>query len=227
MPAKAESMAAWAPAFAGVTKYIDAVPSSLPKEVKPIERSGDGFLAASRGLRYRVDFTGDEAPDLRRWGLRRRCQPVEGGERGLDARPIHALGDHDQARLWRAIGPGCEVGWRVDRVLHTVNHHGGRHAGDVKQAFYPQDGLAMAVEQHGQPDGEGRPLQRLVQPHRERDDIVAMTADVVAATMIAAMVMPGEEILLLSQPPARFLALCGGIIDIAGEQSNRRHRISP
>src|SRR5215475_8467475 len=84
------------------------------------------------------------APDA---GLCRRRQAVEGGERGLDARPIYALRYHDQARLRRAFGPGCEVGWRVDGVLNAVDHHGGRHAGDVKQALYPQDGSAVPVEQ--------------------------------------------------------------------------------
>jgi hypothetical protein len=50
----------------------------------------------------------------------------------------------------------------MDGAPYAVNHHGGRHAGDAKQALHPQDGSTVPVEQHGQPACKGCPSQRLV-----------------------------------------------------------------
>ncbi len=59
----------------------------------------------------------------------------------------------------------------MDDVLDAVQDDGAG-AADVEEAFDPEHVLAARLEQHGQPDAEGRPVELLVEDERERPDVL-------------------------------------------------------
>ena len=69
-----------------------------------------------------------------------------------------------------ASGPARHMNGRVDEVLDAVDRHGRRLAGEIENALDAQHLVAMPVEQHGQPDAEGRPVERFVEGERKGVD---------------------------------------------------------
>ena len=64
---------------------------------------------------------------------------------------------------------------RMHEVLHRMNRHRRFRVGDIEDALDPQQLVAMAMEQHRQPNAEPRPIDRLVETERQSTDIaVAM-----------------------------------------------------
>ena len=66
-----------------------------------------------------------------------------------------------QADIW--IG-------RMDQTLHAVDGHRCVGIGDIEDAFDAQHPIAMAVEQHAEPQAEQRPVDRTVERQREGVD---------------------------------------------------------
>src|SRR5215213_2120110 len=88
---------------------------------------------------------------------------VEGLKRLLKAGTHQAPGDKYEAGACNSIRPGVEMGWRMDRMLDTVNDHRRRNTPNVQHAFHAKNILPVTVQQHGQPQGEGRPVERRIQ----------------------------------------------------------------
>src|SRR5829696_7550249 len=51
----------------------------------------------------------------------------------------------------------------VDDVLHTFHQQRTSSRADVEQTFQPEDPVAVPMEQHGQPDAEHLPVERVVE----------------------------------------------------------------
>ena len=72
----------------------------------------------------------------------------------------------------------------MHEMLYRMHRHRCCRVGDIEDALHPQQLIAMAVEQHRQPDAEPRPIDRFVEAERQRADIVG-----VAMMIIGRMVM--------------------------------------
>ena len=83
----------------------------------------------------------------------------------------------------------------MHQMLHGMHRHRRCRVGDIEDAFYPQQRVAMAVEQHRQPDAEPRPIDRLVDTERQSTDIVGVSMMIVGHGIIAVRRLPGFVVL--------------------------------
>jgi len=83
--------------------------------------------------------------------------PKARNERSITAR-IEPARDDYQTRASVRIGPCLQMPRRMHQMLHGMHRHRRHCVGDIEDALYPQQRLAMAVEQHRQPDAEPRPI---------------------------------------------------------------------
>jgi hypothetical protein len=118
----------------------------------------------------RSQHTGASA-NLRFCRLKReRCK------RALDDIALEPSDYEDDARTAIIVRPGRQVIRRVHEVLHAVDDNWPAVRTDVQQSFHAQDVAAMAMQQHGQPDAEGGPIQRPLETQTE-----SMNAGIVTA----------------------------------------------
>ena len=89
--------------------------------------------------------------------------------------------DEDQPRASVGVGPRRHVDGRMDEMLHAVDGDRRGRARDVQDALHPQHLLAMAVEQHGQPQAEQGPVERPVEAEREGVDGLVVPVAIVRA----------------------------------------------
>ena len=66
---------------------------------------------------------------------------------------------------------------RMHEMLHRMHRDRRCRVGNIEDAFDPQQRIAMAMQQHRQPDAEPRPIDRLVEAERQRGDIVYVRDD--------------------------------------------------
>jgi hypothetical protein len=99
---------------------------------------------------------------------------AEGAERALDRRRIEPTGDEYQTRRPILIWPRVQMAGRMHEVLHGVDRHRRGRVGDVEDTLDPQQRIAMAVQQHCQPNAEPRPIDRLVEAERSCTDIIGV-----------------------------------------------------
>ena len=64
----------------------------------------------------------------------------------------------------------------MHEMLDPVDRDRRFRARDIEDALHPQHLVAMAVKQHGQPDPEHRPIDRLIQAERDSADVVVAVA---------------------------------------------------
>src|SRR5262249_35848998 len=100
---------------------------------------------------------------------------AESTKRPLDYCRIEPARDTYQARASVPIGPCLQVSWRMHQMLHGMHRHRCYRIRDIEDAFYPQQRVAMAVEQHRQPDAKPGPINRLVDVERQGADVVGMS----------------------------------------------------
>jgi hypothetical protein len=82
----------------------------------------------------------------------------------------------------------------MDDVLNAVQHDRPFEA-DVQQPLHPQHVVAASLQQHRQPDAEGRPVERLVEHEAERPRLVRwLVPDVVLEVARIALASAPEEI---------------------------------
>src|SRR5450631_625992 len=86
-------------------------------------------------------------------------EAVEYRERPPNHVGLDSFHDEYQPRSVILARPAAQMGRRVHQMLHPVNGDGPLFARERQYSFDPQDSLAMPVEQHGQPDAEGRPVE--------------------------------------------------------------------
>ena len=122
---------------------------------------------------------------------------AEGAERSLDQCRIEPAGDEYQTRAPIPIGPRAQMPRRMHQMLHRMHRHRRCRVGDIEDALDPQQRIAMAVEQHRQPDAEPRPIDRLVEAERQRADIVGVAMMIVGRMIVAICRLP-----VLSAPSA-------------------------
>ena len=131
---------------------------------------------------------------------------IEGGEGTFDPGLIEPMEDEDDAGSMVRVRPGVEMGRRMNDMLHAMDHHRRFLTSDVQDAFYPQNLLAMAVKQHGQPESERRPVKRFIDDHRHGLDVVTV--------IMVTMSVPALAI----EPTLHFSCLGIRIIEIARQQ---------
>jgi hypothetical protein len=83
----------------------------------------------------------------------------------------------------------------MHQMLHGMHGHRRHCIGDIENALYPQQRLAMAVEQHCQPEAEPRPIDSLVDAESEGADIVGVAMVTVGDGVIRFRRLPGSVIL--------------------------------
>ena len=81
--------------------------------------------------------------------------------RKVELRVDHA-GDKDEIGTMIARRPSGQVLRRMYHVLRHVHDHRAGIA-DVQQALYAQYVRPMHLQQHAQPDAEGRPVERSIE----------------------------------------------------------------
>src|SRR5207247_66861 len=82
-----------------------------------------------------------------------------------------ASGDEAEPRTPLLVRPALEMDGRVDGVLDAVEEHRPGVA-DVEQTLDAEDVRTARLEQHRQPDSEGRPVELVVEEQGERADVV-------------------------------------------------------
>ena len=107
----------------------------------------------------------DGAPNL---------ETSERPKRALDQALLEATHDEHEARAPVVVGPAGEVGGRMDDVLDAMDHDRRRHIKDVQYPLDAQHIVPMDVEQHGEPDAESRPVQRLLEDQAEGVDVTSV-----------------------------------------------------
>ena len=83
----------------------------------------------------------------------------------------------------------------MHQMLHGMHRHRRHRVGDIEDALYPQQRLAMAVEQQRQPDAEPRPVDRLLDTERQSTNIVVVSIMIVEDGIIAIRQLPGSVVL--------------------------------
>src|SRR5579864_4643156 len=83
---------------------------------------------------------------------------------------LNSLHDENETGSMIIVRPVAQMGWRVHQMLHPVHGNGPFFTCQRQYPLDPQNSFAMPVEQHGQPDAEGRPVERLVDDDREGAD---------------------------------------------------------
>jgi hypothetical protein len=115
---------------------------------------------------------------------------AEGAKRPLDHCRIEPADDEYQTRASVRIGPGLQVPRRMHQMLHGMHRYWRRRVGDIEDALYPQQRVAMAVEQHCQPDAEPRPINGLVGTGRQGTEIVGMSMMIVGHSIAGIRRLP-------------------------------------
>ncbi len=83
----------------------------------------------------------------------------------------------------------------MDDVLHAVEDQGAFGTG-VEQTLDAQDVVAVALEEHREPDGEHRPVERLVEAQRDRANrVVALDMRVAFVRIRLRRLQPGVYLL--------------------------------
>ena len=116
------------------------------------------------------------------------------------------------------VRPFRQVLRRVNKVLNAMDHHRAWARRYVQHSFHPQHVGAVAVQQHGQPDAESRPIQRLRKAQAEGVDLRVVAIDV---GMLMLMRAGGYCLGLKGKPTAHFVGPAGKIIEIARQQRIR------
>ena len=93
----------------------------------------------------------------------------------------------------------------MDQLLYGVDRHWGRFAFDRKQPLHSQDRFAMAMQQHRQPESEGRPVYRPIEYQCEGANVVAMPIGIMTMIEICIMrvAMIVDMIMVLFAPSVR------------------------
>ena len=108
---------------------------------------------------------------------------------------------------------------RVDDVLHAVDDHRRERAGDVEDALHAQHLFPVGVEQHGQPDAEGGPVERAVEAEGEGVDVLVVAGDVVPVGVVLSRSLLG----LVREPAAHLGSLGAGIVDVGAQHARHVH----
>ena len=93
------------------------------------------------------------------------------------------------------IGPCRQMPRGMHQMLHGMYGHRRHCIGDIENALYSQQRLAMAVEQHCQPEAESRPIDALLDTESEGTDIVGVAMVTVGHGVIRFRRLPGSVIL--------------------------------
>src|SRR5258706_6837129 len=79
---------------------------------------------------------------------------------------------------------------RMCEMLYPMHSDRRCRVGDIEDALHPQQGIAMAVKQHRQPNTEPGPVDRLVEPERQGPNIIGMAMMTVGCMAMATCRLP-------------------------------------
>ena len=88
---------------------------------------------------------------------------------------IEAADDEHDARATIVVRPRLHMHRRVDQMLDPMHRDRRIGAGDIQDAFHPQNLVAVAVQQHRQPHTEHGPVELSIEGEREGMDVVAVS----------------------------------------------------